>query len=101
MLRVTGLMSTNTTCAPAIRMASDVATKLLATVITSSPGPIPSVRNAMNNASVPFATPTQCPTSQYCANASSKAFTNGPLTNAVSEMTAAMAASISGLIDSY
>ena len=94
-------MSTNTTWAPAIRMASDVATKLFATVITSSPGPTPSVRNAMNNASVPFARPTQCATPQYCANASSNAFTNGPPMKAVSEMTDAMAASMSGLIDWY
>ncbi len=36
-------MSTNTTCAPAILMASDVATNVLATVMTSSPGPTPSV----------------------------------------------------------
>ena len=52
-------MSTNTTCAPAILIASDVATKLLATVMTSSPGPMPSAFSAMNSASVPLATPTQ------------------------------------------
>ena len=48
MLYVFGLMSTNTTCAPAILMASDVAMKLLATVMTSSPAPTPSVFSAMN-----------------------------------------------------
>ena len=46
-------------CAPAILIASDVAIKLFAAVITSSPGPTPSVLRARNSASVPFATPTQ------------------------------------------
>ncbi len=64
MLYVFGLMSTNTTWAPAILMASDVAMKLFATVMTSSPGPTPSAFRAMNSASVPFATPTHRSTPQ-------------------------------------
>ena len=38
--------------------------KVLATVMTSSPGPMPSVRSATKIASVPFATPTQWSTPQ-------------------------------------
>jgi hypothetical protein len=45
-------------------IASEVAMKLFAAVMTSSPGPMPSAFRAMNSASVPLATPTQWSTPQ-------------------------------------
>ena len=50
----------------------------LATVITSSPGPIRRARSASSSASVPLPTPTQCETPQKAANDSSKALTSAP-----------------------
>ena len=51
-------MSTKTGFAPTIPIASVVATKVNATVITSSPLPISKARNAICNASVPEFKPT-------------------------------------------
>ena len=64
-------------------------------------GPTPSALSAMKSASVPLATPTQCVTPQYRANASSNALTYGPADERRLVETAAIAASISGLIDWY
>ncbi len=64
MLLVRGSMSTNTTRAPAMVTASDVAMKEFAGTMTSSPGPTPSAMSAIAIASVPLATPTQWPTPQ-------------------------------------
>ena len=55
---VRGSESTKTAVAPAIQMASAVAKNVLVVVMHSSPGPIPSARNASHSASVPLPTPT-------------------------------------------
>ena len=55
MLHVVGSMSTKTGLAPTIQIASAVAKKVLATVMTSSPGPMPSAMKDSQSASVPIA----------------------------------------------
>ena len=97
MLNVSGRMSTKTTLAPDIVIASDVAMKLLATVMTSSPLPIPMAFSARKMASVPFPTPMQCFAPQNAAKADSNALTKGPPMKADLEMTSAIAWSISSL----
>jgi len=101
MLCVLGSMSTNTTRAPVEVTASDVAIKVFAAVMTSSPCPMPSTLRAMKRASVPLPTPTQCFTPQYWAKADSKDFTKGPPTKADFEITSLMAQSISGFMLLY
>ena len=94
-------MSANTTLAPDNVMASEVAIKVFAGTITSSPGPTPKTFRAINKASVPFPTPTQCLTLQKEAKAFSKDSTNGPPTKADFDITSEIAESISFLMDSY
>jgi hypothetical protein len=53
-------MSTKTGRAPTALIASAVAIKVWATVITSWPGPTPTARSTNSSAAVPLATPTQC-----------------------------------------
>ena len=101
MLNVSGRISTKTTLAPDIVIASDVAMKLFATVMTSSSLPIPMAFNARKMASVPFPTPMQCFAPQNAANADSNALTKGPPMKADFEMTSAIAWSISSLMLSY
>ena len=76
-------------------MVSEVEIQLLATVMTSSPGPIPSALSEMYMASVPLAQEIQCLVPIKLANCSSNFFTKGPWMNAVWLMTEAMASSIS------
>ena len=54
---VFGSQSTNTAVPPAIQMASAVAKKVLALVMTSSPGPMPSAMRVSQMASVPLPRP--------------------------------------------
>ncbi len=49
--------STNTGVAPVETIAETVGIAVFGTVMTSSPGPIPSARRARNSASVPLFTP--------------------------------------------
>ena len=51
--------------APAVTIAETVGTAVLATVITSSPGPMPKVLSAIKIASVPLFTPTPCRACEY------------------------------------
>ncbi len=62
-------------------MAPAVATKLLGTVITSSPGPTPSALRAKKSASVPEFRPTAWAVPQARAKRASNAATWGPSTN--------------------
>ncbi len=99
MLYVVGLTSTKATLAPVRVTASDVAMKLFAGTRTSSPAPIPRILSAINRASVPFPTPTQCFTLQKSAKAFSNELTCAPPIKAVFDMTSAMTESISGWMD--
>jgi hypothetical protein len=56
-LKLSGSMSANTGVAPTMEIASAEAKKVNGVVITSSPGPMSSARNASTSASVPLATP--------------------------------------------
>ena len=56
----TGSMSINTGVAPTAVIASAVAIKVCATVITSSPGCSPSAANTIWRAAVPVLTAMQC-----------------------------------------
>ena len=56
-VHVAGSTSTNTGCAPAMRIVEAEATKEKAGVITSSPGRTPTAARASRRASVPEATP--------------------------------------------
>src|SRR5256885_12334463 len=58
MVCVNGSTSTRTGVAPAWEMAKAEAIKLLAAVMTSSPGPMSYARRASSNAEVPESTPT-------------------------------------------
>ena len=60
MVSVSASTSTNTGVAPQYRMPHTVPTKVLATVITSSPGPTSAARNAMCMADVPELQATAC-----------------------------------------
>ena len=73
MLNVSGSISTNTGVAPTMPIASVVATKVNATVITSSPAPISSALKAKCSASVPLFSVTAFFTSRNFAISSSKA----------------------------
>ena len=53
-------ISTKTGFAPACEIVSAVEIHEFATVITSSPSPIPNIFRTMYMASVPLATPMQC-----------------------------------------
>ena len=64
-----------------------VAVKLIDTVMTSSPAPIPRLRRARMSASVPELTPMQCRTPKYVAKSSSKPSTLGPRMNWVPSKT--------------
>ena len=64
--------STRTGLAPAYEMASAVAMNVLATVITSSPAPMPRARRIRWRASVPEPTPTACGTWQNSAHCALK-----------------------------
>ncbi len=57
-------MSTKTGRAPACRIALTVALKVKLTVITSSPGPMPSARRTASRATVPLDMKTACRTPQ-------------------------------------
>ena len=57
-------MSTKTGLAPTELIASAVAIKVWATVMTSLPGPTLKERSTRSSAAVPLATPTQCSTRQ-------------------------------------
>ena len=59
-----GQTSTKRGRAPTATTASAVAMNVLRGTITSSPGPIPRPARISSSASVPLATPTQCPTPQ-------------------------------------
>ena len=59
-LRVRGSTSAKTTLPPARVTASEVAIKVRAGTMTSSPGFIPNPLRARTRASVPLPTPTQC-----------------------------------------
>ena len=53
MLRVTGSMSANTGVAPTSRITFAVATQEIGVVMTSSPAPMPAMRNAISIVQVP------------------------------------------------
>src|SRR5687767_3249387 len=93
--------STNTGFAPICEIASAVAINVFATVITSSPGPMPSPRSTTSIASVPFAHDATRSHSQNFANAASNSRTAGPPTNAQLSITDWIAGSTSALIDAY
>ena len=76
MVCVDSLGSTGTGIAPARDTASQVAMKVLAGTITSSPAPIPYPLRISSSASRPLLTPMQCRTPQYAANSLSKASTS-------------------------
>src|SRR5215470_2010510 len=80
-IRYSALTSTNTGVAPVITMAPAVATKLLGTVITSSPAPTPRAFRAKNSASVPELRPTAWAAPQARAKRASNWATWGPSTN--------------------
>src|SRR5690606_9977515 len=95
---VRGSTSTRTGWAPTYAMASTVAIKVLAAVMTSSPGPMPYARNAISRADVPESTPTAYFTSQYAANASSNRATSLPRMKSVRSSTLRIAWSSSSAI---
>ena len=82
-------------------MVSLLPIQLLATVITSSPVPIPSIFMLIYKPSVLFAQLLQCFTTNNLANSASNCCTHLPPINALSAITDAMAASIYCLIDWY
>ena len=61
---VPGSMSTNRGVPPAVTIAATVGIAVFDVVITSSPGRMPSARNASTSASVPLPTPTPFPAPQ-------------------------------------
>jgi len=85
-------MSANTGVAPAIMMANAEYAAESGAVITSSPGPMPSARNASAIASVPVPTPTAWAAPEACANSVSKAVSSGPRMNHPRAITRSMAA---------
>ena len=78
MQRVAGSTSTKTGLAPTASIASAVAANVIATVITSSPGLVPSAIRARRSASVPDATVIACRAPASAANSASNAATSGP-----------------------
>ena len=101
MLYVAGSTSTKTGFAPHQLIASAVAMKVSGTVITSSPGPIPSPSRATQRASVPLPTPAANCVPQNAANSFSNWATNGPPAKAVLSSTCWIASAISARIGSY
>ena len=73
-LKVSGSISAKTGVAPTIPIASVVATKVNAVVITSSPFPISKALKAKCSASVPEFKPIAYLAPVYSANSFSKAF---------------------------
>ena len=72
-------MSTRTGVAPARRITLTVALKLNETVMTSSPGPMPSACSTASWATVPLLIRTAWRTPQYAAQASSNAAVRRPM----------------------
>jgi len=77
-LYVSGRQSTNTGFAPVNEIDEDEAIKLLAGVITSSPGPIPKARIPNSKADIPLSKPTAYFTPQNAANSFSNSETSSP-----------------------
>ncbi len=94
-------MSTSTGVAPASLTARAVAMKVLAGSNTLSPGPIPRACIAIQRASVPLATLTQCLLPTNPAKSRSNSATAGPRMKSHRSRTPATAASTSGLIERY
>jgi len=101
MLNVSGSMSTNTGLAHVRAMHPAVAKNVYGVVMTSSPGPIPSVIRAHRRASVPLETPTAAAQPLYLAIASSICFTCGPLMKWAESTTSSTAFMIFALIGAY
>ena len=80
MLRVSLSQSTSTAVQPAIQIASAVAKKVLALVISSSPGPSPRAMKVSHSASVPLPTPIAYLEPAYVASCSSNFLSIGPWT---------------------
>src|SRR6185437_16263063 len=80
-LQVVGSTSTNSGRARACTTASAVAIKLLGTVITACPAPIPAASKAKRRASVPLLTPMQWRVPQNSAKPFSNCSSMGPLVN--------------------
>jgi len=99
-LYVCSSMSTKTGLAPQKLIASAVAIKVLGTVITSWPLPIPRAKRDSHRASVPLPTPMAYSHWQNEANSFSNCVTNGPPAKAVLSMTCFIANSISSRIES-
>src|SRR5207302_5962432 len=98
---VNGSTSTSTGVARAWEMAKAEAIKLLAAVITSSPGPMSYARRASSNAEVPESRPTAYRASQKAANSSSKRRTSRPRIKSASWITLDVASLISSAIVRY
>ena len=80
-LQVSGRTSTNTGVAPRREMQPAVAKNENVVVITSSPGPMPSVIRVARIASVPDDTATASPTSSAEASSRSRSATSDPMMN--------------------
>ena len=78
MLRVVGSISTNTGRAPTCRITLLVETHDSGVVITSWPGPIPAMRNAISMVQVPELKARTGRPPQYCDSCASNSFTLGP-----------------------
>ena len=100
-LNVFSSISTNTGVAPTYLIASAVAIKVKALVITSSPFVIPSASRARCKASVPDAQPIACLTPRYSAASFSNACTLGPKIKEQLAIVSAIPCSISSLISAY
>jgi lipopolysaccharide/colanic/teichoic acid biosynthesis glycosyltransferase len=93
--------STKTGRAPEYVIASAVAMKVLGTVMTSSPGPMPRLRRVIHKAEVPLLVPAAYPQSQKIANSFSKLSTKGPPTKEALLKTSSREVSISLRIVAY
>ena len=82
--------------APARRITLTVALKLNETVMTSSPGPMPSACSTASWATVPLLISTACLTPQYAAQASSKAVVLRPMASMPDRRTSRTASSSAG-----
>ena len=87
--------------APAIQIASAVAKKVLAWVMTSSPSPMPMAMMVSHRASVPLPTPMAYLAPVNAASSASNCLSIGPMTYEPLMRTFAMFASISLLMFSY
>jgi len=101
MLRVAGSQSTSTTLPPAIQIASAVAKKVFAVVMTSSPSFRPRAMKVSQRASVPEFTPIACFVPEYRASSCSNCFRAGPMTYWLLSRTLRIASSISFLMLRY